>query len=608
MRSGHVGLGAYSGSDFSGGNAFDEAASIHEESTEDMIDSENSLVSGVAQSVRPTAVDSWSLLSANSAARQDEFQPIPGSNESEEIQHLKTESTFNVLDGDAIHHAFMKLEHLSASEGKAVQLNELTDYLIKELLNILKSGISRECPDFFSCMKVPPRQIEAVPERLRKAIKPPTPPTRRAYPVSPEKHWSLTAKGQEKYRLRYQKEVQQINDEYIRCCHTYRQQMANYEIQEKQHLDELKLANEHRSKAEQAEQKRVSERNNVLMSFKHDVASGDGNAVSRYFHYALQLFGFIFEYEDFDIVYSPDSRRLILQYQLPNRDIIPEVRTYRYVKSRNSITQTLFKKQDTKKLYTSVIAQIALLAIVEVFRLDFSNIVDTVCFNGMYLTTDPSTGHTVFPCLISVQANFKEISELNLERVDPVACLKHLSAVVSRDPNEVVPVRPLIKFDKNDSRFVTEENILSDLDQRPNLMELTPAEFESLVTNLFSKMGLDTKLTQPSRDGGVDCIAYDSRPILGGKVVIQAKRYKNTVGVAAVRDLYGTMMNEGASKGILVTTSGYGSASDKFAKNKPLELIDGSGLLSLLKEYAGVEAKIVVPNDWVDSPLYSGEI
>src|SRR5579872_3536078 len=96
-------------------------------------------------------------------------------------------------------------------------------------------------------------------------------------------------------------------------------------------------------------------------------------------------------------------------------------------------------------------------------------------------------------------------------------------------------------------------------------MELTPAEFESLITNLFGKMGLETRLTQASRDGGVDCVAYDSRPIFGGKVVIQAKRYKHTVGVSAVRDLFGTLQNEGASKGILVTTSGYGKAAFDFA-------------------------------------------
>jgi restriction system protein len=113
-------------------------------------------------------------------------------------------------------------------------------------------------------------------------------------------------------------------------------------------------------------------------------------------------------------------------------------------------------------------------------------------------------------------------------------------------------------------------------------------------------MGLETKLTQASRDGGVDCVAYDARPILGGKVVIQAKRYKNTVGVSAVRDLFGTMQNEGASKGILVTTSGYGNASFEFAAGKPLELISGSNLLYLLAEHAGIDAKIEPPEDWTD--------
>ena len=134
-------------------------------------------------------------------------------------------------------------------------------------------------------------------------------------------------------------------------------------------------------------------------------------------------------------------------------------------------------------------------------------------------------------------------------------------------------------------------------------MELSPSEFEALITNLFEKMGLETRLTQASRDGGVDCVAYDARPIFGGKVVIQAKRYKNTVGVSAVRDLFGTMQNEGATKGILVTTSGYGQASHEFANGKPLELFDGAGLLYLLHEHADMEAKIEVPEDWVDPEL-----
>ena len=151
-----------------------------------------------------------------------------------------------------------------------------------------------------------------------------------------------------------------------------------------------------------------------------------------------------------------------------------------------------------------------------------------------------------------------------------------------------------------DPRFIQESDVLRVLDDRPNLMELTPTEFEALISNLFEKMGLDTRQTQASRDGGVDCVAWDHRPIFGGKVIIQAKRYKNTVGVSAVRDLFGTMQNEGASKGILVTTSGYGKSSFEFADGKPLELLSGSNLLYLLSEHAGIEARIEAPEDWVD--------
>lgn len=58
-----------------------------------------------------------------------------------------------------------------------------------------------------------------------------------------------------------------------------------------------------------------------------------------------------------------------------------------------------------------------------------------------------------------------------------------------------------------------------------------------------------------------------------------------------MRDLYGTVMNEGASKGILVTTSDYGRDSYEFAKDKPITLLNGSNLLHILKKY-GYEARI----------------
>ena len=120
-------------------------------------------------------------------------------------------------------------------------------------------------------------------------------------------------------------------------------------------------------------------------------------------------------------------------------------------------------------------------------------------------------------------------------------------------------------------------------------------EFEHLIREVFEKefssAGGEVKVTQASRDGGVDAIGYDPDPIKGGKFVIQAKRYINTVGVSAVRDLYGTVMNEGANKGILVTTSDYGPDAYGFAKDKPLTLISGANLLHMLEKH-GYRARI----------------
>jgi restriction system protein len=247
-----------------------------------------------------------------------------------------------------------------------------------------------------------------------------------------------------------------------------------------------------------------------------------------------------------------------------------------------------------------VLAQTVLRSLHEIYQSDVGQHIQVVVLNAHVSTVNPGTGKPIRPCLITVRTTRDEFRNLDLARIDRLACLKQLKAAVSRQPDELVAVKPIVQFDMVDPRFIKEMDVLSTIDHRPNLMELAPGEFESLITNLFSKMGLETKLTQPSRDGGVDCVAYDQRPILGGKVVIQAKRYKNTVGVSSVRDLFGTMHNEGASKGILVTTSGYGKAAYDFANNKPIELITGSNLLYLLREHANVDAKIEVPPDWVD--------
>lgn len=148
---------------------------------------------------------------------------------------------------------------------------------------------------------------------------------------------------------------------------------------------------------------------------------------------------------------------------------------------------------------------------------------------------------------------------------------------------------------KNDKRFIDSYDVAYSINEKDNLAVMDWEDFEHLIRELFEKEfrtdGGEVKVTQASRDGGVDAIAFDPDPIRGGKIVVQAKRYTNTVGVSAVRDLFGTVMSEGAMKGILVTTANYGADAYEFAKGKPLTLLNGANLLNLLEKH-GHKAKI----------------
>jgi len=196
---------------------------------------------------------------------------------------------------------------------------------------------------------------------------------------------------------------------------------------------------------------------------------------------------------------------------------------------------------------------------------------------------------------MSLEARKDEFLAINLRNVDAKACFRGLKGVSASKLSELNPIKPLVLLNKEDPRFVDGYAVADSLDERTNLAAMDWLDFENLIREVFerefSKGGGEVKITQASRDGSVDAVAFDPDPIRGGKIVIQAKRCTNTVGVSAVRDLYGTVHNEGANKGILVTTSDFGPDAYAFAKDKPLTLISGGELLYLLSQH-GHAAKI----------------
>jgi restriction system protein len=196
---------------------------------------------------------------------------------------------------------------------------------------------------------------------------------------------------------------------------------------------------------------------------------------------------------------------------------------------------------------------------------------------------------------MSVLVSRADFLAIDLSRIDPKACFKSLKGVSASTLSALAAIPPVIELNKEDRRFVEARNISDSLDSSINLAAMDWEDFEHLVRELFEKefasRGGEVKITQASSDGGVDAVAFDPDPITGGKIVIQAKRYTQTVGVSAVRDLFGTVQHEGASRGILITTADYGPDAHKFASGKPLSLLSGSNLLHMLSKH-GYNANI----------------
>ncbi|MCI3935138.1 restriction endonuclease [Streptomyces sp. AN091965] len=314
------------------------------------------------------------------------------------------------------------------------------------------------------------------------------------------------------------------------------------------------------------------------------VRRGDPESVVEYFSAAL--YASTAWPESFprriSAAYDPAARQLVLDWELPGFGVVPETKSVRFMVTADEEKETPRPVTQRRSLYRDVLAQCLLLVLHDLFAADEHGALESVALNGFVDDHDPATGRQTEIFLATVMAPRSTFTQMRLEQVDAVSCLADgLRGQLTARPDQLVPVRLGRRPHDVGNHVVTHGG---DGDE-PDLYDMDPIVFESLVADLFRAMGMQAVMTQRSNDGGVDVDALDPAPIRGGKIVVQVKRYRNTVPPTAVRDLYGTVQDQGANKGVLVTTSGFGPGSHTFANGKPLELISGSELVDLLHRH-----------------------
>ncbi|MGK5681087.1 restriction endonuclease [Actinoplanes sp. URMC 104] len=326
--------------------------------------------------------------------------------------------------------------------------------------------------------------------------------------------------------------------------------------------------------------------------FARAVADADPASVVEYFAMVLGNSVYPDNFpQHFRLAYLPKQRHLLIEYHLPPIEVVPPVKEYRYDRFRDDLTAVPRDEGEIRRRYVDVIARVTLRTIHEVIEADRGGLVRQVSFNGIVDSIDRRTGAFVRPCLVSVQTSRETFAAIKLRRVDPAACVKHLEGALSVAPDELTAVPEKIDFDRDADRDFTEEfNVLAEIDERPNLVTMPDAAWEQQLADLFGVMGL--QMGGPVRsDRGTRWLATDPRPIFGGPVVIFAVRGTSS-GSASVHALAGAVAAAGATKGILISLGGIEPEAYEAVAGRPLELIDGPALVTLLSNYCRVKARI----------------
>ncbi|MBT8573489.1 restriction endonuclease [Polynucleobacter sp. Latsch14-2] len=496
--------------------------------------------------------------------------------------------------------------HLSRSQNEAVERTEEAQFRLEELKTLLVSSLETAGPLDLKSLKItadfsgPKPKKEKYPDEPKiKDVGPEPIQTNPRYLPKINFLEKLLGFGASKIKAAqllfendhayWIKDKVSANQEFESAQKTFKSAIKEIDKQYKNDVNSWEQAREDYKI-------NVQNQNAELDLLDSTYATGDSEAIVHYTETVLSHSDYPnFFPKEFELEYTPETKTLLIEYLLPYIDELPTLREVKFIQTREEFQEKHISQADLNKLFDEVIYQTALRTIYEVFKSDPPHHIESIVFNGIVNYVDKSSGHNTSACIISIQASKEEFLAINLGLVDPKACFKNLKGVASSKLHGISPIAPIMNIQRDDSRFVAAHDVADTMDDSTNLAAMDWQDFEHLIRELFAKEfstnGGEVKITQASRDGGVDAIAFDPDPIRGGKIVIQAKRYTNTVTVSAVRDLYGTVLNEGANKGVLVTTSDYGPDAYSFAKDKPLVLLNGANLLHLMSKH-GHKARI----------------
>jgi restriction system protein len=449
---------------------------------------------------------------------------------------------------------------------------------VARLERLLADGLARD-------LRIPPAD-------LRARNTPPVLDTRRLPKILAKPEWETFA-PEKPGRLalampgasgRYEQAVAKARSEFV---HAEREYEAS-KIRRTQGSMILQIAQQKATEAMRAESAR---HNAAVADFEGALLRGEAAAITRYARIVLSRSPYPEAFlQTLAAHYVENHKLLAIGYDVPTLDAaVPVALEYHYNAAENVIQGVPAGEAMRAQVYASALRQILLRSLHELFSADPLRHVNAIVFN-IYATDGDAR-----VCVASAHVARADFAALALAEGDPVTHLAALGARVSAHPEALEAVAPVAGVDM--TQVVTDADVA--VDRRFNLMTLTDKDFSQVMFHLLRSHGFEGPPLLPSETPGMlTCRAWDPHPIFGGDVVVHIYR-EMTPGARlemdAARAMFAEMQKIGAARGMLITTGEFDDGVEEFARDRRIELLAGHHLVFLLKENAGVDASVVVP-------------
>jgi hypothetical protein len=118
-----------------------------------------------------------------------------------------------------------------------------------------------------------------------------------------------------------------------------------------------------------------------------------------------------------------------------------------------------------------------------------------------------------------------------------------------------------------------------DIIQKQSAIYLSDLELEKLAEHVYKRLGYVVQHAGQTGDHGVDVLLINPNH---QKEIVQCKQWSKPVGEAVLRDLYGAMMHDRATRGWLWAPRGFSGPAKAWARGKPIVLVDDAEINRLI--------------------------